>query len=97
MKHARPDYEGRFLDLGAPGHPDHVIPEDEPVLIVRGQDKAAPATARAWADENDALGGDSALSQLVRHHAVAIEQYQERTGRSKIADMPASSQEAPKA
>lgn len=88
MKHARPDYDGRFIDLGAPGHPDHVIPDDEPVLIVRGQDQAAPATARAWADENDRLGGDPALSAMIREHAGRIEQYQRETGRSKLADMP---------
>lgn len=88
MKHARPDYEGRFIDTGAPGYPDHVIPDDEPVLLVRGQDKAAPATARAWADENDRLGGDADMSDLVRAHADRIERYQSETGRSKLADMP---------
>lgn len=88
MKHARPDYEGRFVDNGAPGNPDHVIPEDEPVLLVRGQDKAAPATARAWAEENDRLGGDPMMSTLIRLHARRIEEYQEQTGRSKLADMP---------
>lgn len=89
MLHARPDYDGRFIDQGAPGHPDHVIPDDEPVLLVRGQDKAAPATARAWADENDRLGGDPSMSALVRDHAERIEEYQLRTGRSKLADRPA--------
>lgn len=88
MKHARPDYEGRFIDQGAPGHPDHVIPEDEPVLLVRGQDKAAPATARAWADENDRVGGDPEMSRLVREHADRIVEWQQATGRCKLADMP---------
>lgn len=89
MKHARPDYEGRFLDLGNPDRPDHKIPEDEPVLLVRGQDLAAPATARAWADENDRLGGDAEMSRLVREHADRINEWQQETGRYKLADMPA--------
>lgn len=88
MKHARPDYEGRFVDNGAPGRPDHVIPEDEPVLLVRGQDRAAPATARAWAEENDRLGGDPMMSTRVRQHALRIEEWQASTGKSKLADMP---------
>lgn len=88
MIHARADYEGRFLDQGAPGHPDHVIPDDEPVLLVRGQDLAAPATARFWAAENDRLGGDPQMSRIVREHAIAIEDYQALTGRAKLADMP---------
>lgn len=88
MRHARPDYEGRFIDTGAPGRPDHVIPDDEPVLLVRGQDRCAPATARRWADQNDAFGGDPEMSRLVREHAVLIEEWQALNG-SKLADMPA--------
>lgn len=88
MKHARPDYDGRFIDTGAHGRPDHKIPEDEPVLLVRGQDVCAPATARAWADENDARFGDAEMSRLVREHADAIEAWQRDTGRGKLADMP---------
>lgn len=89
MKHARPDYAGRFVDLGAPGHPDHVIPEDEPVLLVRGQDLCAVPTARCWADSNDALGGDPEMSRLVREHADRIQAWQDANpARAKLADMP---------
>ena len=35
MKHARPDYQKRIVDL------EHLIPEDEPVLLIRGQDEFA--------------------------------------------------------
>lgn len=88
MIHARPDYQNRFIDRGAPDQPDHVIPDDEPVLIIRGQDKAAQATALAWANENDRLGGDPMLSAMVREHIKRIDDYQQRTGRSKLADIP---------
>ena len=39
MRHARPDYN-RFQD------PENLIPQDEPVLLLRGQDKLAPKTLR---------------------------------------------------
>lgn len=42
MKHARKDYE-RFQD------PIGLIPEDEPVMLFRGQDKFAPIALVAYA------------------------------------------------
>lgn len=41
MKHAREDYN-RIQD------PDGLIPEMEPVFLIRGQDAAAPAAVRFW-------------------------------------------------
>ena len=41
MRHARPDYN-RFQD------PLNLIPADEPVFLLRGQDKLAPSTLRHW-------------------------------------------------
>ena len=78
MKHARSDYN-RFQD------PAGIIPEDEPVLILRGQDWAAPVAARAWADEHDRRGGDPGLSRVVRKHAEAMEAWPVK----KAADAPA--------
>lgn len=43
MRHAREDYN-RFQD------PAGIIPADEPVFLVRGQDLLAPATLRFWAN-----------------------------------------------
>lgn len=79
MKHARQDYD-RFQD------PSGKIPDDEPVLLIRGQDAAAPRALRAWADINDEIGGDSALSSLVREHANLMEEWQ-RNVAMKIADL----------
>lgn len=42
MKHAREDYN-RIQD------PEHKIPEDEPVFLLRGQDKVAASAVRYWA------------------------------------------------
>lgn len=88
MIHARPDYNGRFVDLGPNGDASRAIPSDEPILLIRGKDKAAPAAAEAWATENDRLGGDPRISAAVRLHARRIVGYQENTGLSKLADLP---------
>ena len=43
MKHAREDYN-RFQD------PEGLIPQDEPVFLLRGQDEFAPGLLRLYAD-----------------------------------------------
>lgn len=63
MIHARPDYNGRIQDSQG------VIPKDEPVFLIRGQDAAAADTVEFWAQRNDAIGGDPELSKLARQHA----------------------------
>lgn len=83
MKHARSDYD-RFQD------PDGLIPDDEPVFIVRGQDKSAPETLRAWAREHVRRSGSAVLAAAVRNHAVAMEVWQEKHG-AKVADAPRES------
>jgi hypothetical protein len=80
MRHANEKYNGRIIDRAG------IIPEDEPVCLLRGQDKAAPATLRAWADENDRLGGDPVLSYSMREHADLMEAWQKEHV-SKLADM----------
>lgn len=79
MRHARPDYE-RFQD------PAGIIPEDEPVFLVRGQDKAAPATLRAWAEEAGRLGANIDIIALVRQHVDAMEAWQ-RDQAAKVPDL----------
>ena len=57
MLHARKDYNEGKMDT---------IPEDEPVMLLRAQDKTAAATARHWAS----LQPDgSELAKLVLVHA----------------------------
>lgn len=80
MKHARHDYD-RIQD------PSGAIPADEPVFLLRGQDVSAPVAVRAWADDNDRVGGDPKLSSLARRQADAMEFWQEKRA-WKVADAP---------
>lgn len=79
MKHARADYD-RFQD------PAGLIPDDEPVFLVRGQDLAAPATMRAWADLALAHGASTDIVQRVREFAGYTEAWQV-ANRAKVPDL----------
>ena len=68
MKHARPDYE-RIQD------PSNLIPLDEPVFLIRAQDKNSGNTVRAWADLNDQNEGDPELSRLAREQARRMDEW----------------------
>lgn len=78
MKHARPDYN-RIQD------PAGKIPEDEPVFLLRGQDKAAPGAVRAYAEILESMGGDPVLVRQSREQAKRMEEWQAAV-RSKVAD-----------
>jgi len=80
VKHARDDYD-RIQD------PAGLIPEEEPVFLIRGQDACAPATLRFWAREAMMKGADRAIIDLVREHADAMEQWQAEHG-GKVPDLP---------
>jgi len=71
MKHARPDYN-RIQD------PENKIPQDEPVFVIRGQDKAGAAAVRAWAAINKAVGGDPYLSKLAIEHADLMDSWHKK-------------------
>lgn len=62
MKHARPDYD-RFQD------PAGLIPDDEPVMLFRGQDKYAARLVRTYADWVAEGGGDPEIVARCRAHA----------------------------
>lgn len=66
MLHARLDYN-RIQD------PEGRIPANEPVFLIRAQDVVSGDAVRAWADLNDAAGGDPTLSRLAREHAVRMD------------------------
>jgi hypothetical protein len=68
MKHAREDYM-RIQD------PEKKIPDDEPVFLIRAQDRASGPTVRAWADINESIGGDIELSRLAREHAKLMDDW----------------------
>lgn len=83
MKHARPDYD-RIQD------PEHIIPEDEPVFLLRAQDKFAVAAVRHYADSiaADTLAPSASqdISKLARQWADTMEDYAREHG--KYPDMP---------
>ncbi len=64
MKHAREDYN-RIQD------PANLIPDDEPVFLLRGQDLAAPHAIAAWVEKAHSLGAskeitDAAIDQIAK-------------------------------
>jgi hypothetical protein len=62
MRHARVDYD-RIQD------PSGLIPEDEPVFLLRGQDRHASSTLEHYAERLSAAGGDPQMVRLVLEHA----------------------------
>jgi hypothetical protein len=80
MKHARGDYD-RIQD------PDGLIPDDEPVFLVRGQDVAGPETLRAWCRIAAAAGAEMDILNLVEDHANRMEAWQ-RDVAQKVPDLP---------
>lgn len=59
MKHARADYD-RIQD------PAGLIPADEPVFLLRGQDRFAALAVEIYADIVAANGGDAELVRRCR-------------------------------
>lgn len=62
MKHARPDYQ-RIQD------PAGLIPAEEPVFLLRGQDPHASFAVRAWAAAVEDAGGSPEIVTRARNHA----------------------------
>jgi len=79
MKHARKDYQKRIQDNA------NLIPENEPVFFLRGQDVLAPETIRFWARKLQAAGGDSVLVAQALDQAVKMEEWQ-KSVKSKLPD-----------
>jgi len=85
MKHAREDYKDRFEDtLGK-------IPDDEPVFLIRGQDRFGPSALNYYAQlvhQNARNPGDHAFARLVERQAAIMEDYQQIKRRVKFPDAP---------
>lgn len=62
MKHSREDY-ARIQD------PLGIIPQEEPVFLLRAQDISAADTVEFWATLNEERGGDPKASRDARLHA----------------------------
>lgn len=68
MRHARPDYN-RIQDLSGK------IPADEPVFLLRGQDKLAADTVRFWAFAAERKKLDPEMIHIARAHAAIMESW----------------------
>lgn len=79
MKHARSDYNGRIVDL------ENKIPIEEPVFLLRGQDKLAPKLLLMWAMELRLQGGDPSMAEEAERHAQLMIEWQ-KTHRVKTPD-----------
>lgn len=80
MKHAREDYN-RIQD------PENKIPQDEPVFLLRGQDKTAPQILRLWAAaQRNNPRVDPQIIYITEQHAIAMENWQKEHG-DKWADL----------
>jgi hypothetical protein len=80
MKHSRSDYD-RFQD------PAGLIPEDEPVFIIRGQDVVGPDAVRAWASLAASAGADQRIVNAALDHASLMNDWHLKHN-AKIPDMP---------
>jgi hypothetical protein len=76
MKHAREDYN-RIQD------PAGLIPEDEPVFLIRGQDLVGAEAVRAYAFLHQNHGGSDTVYESAMKHAHAMESW----AKKKLADL----------
>ncbi len=69
MKHARIDYD-RIQD------PENKIPEDEPVFLLRAQDKTAAQIVRLWAHaQRNLVDADPEAIRLAEQHANLMDEW----------------------
>jgi len=80
MIHGRKDYTKKIQDA-FPGF----IPFNEPVFLIRGQDKVGAEVVRFWAKRAKEEGADPALIRKVLRHATKMEKWPKK----KVADCPA--------
>jgi hypothetical protein len=80
VKHARDDYN-RIQD------PAGLIPDDEPVFLLRGQDKYAGKIIELYADFVEMNDGDPEIVRLTREQAKRMRDWPKH----KVPDLPAQS------
>lgn len=79
MKHAREDYNRIQDPLG-------LIPDDEPVFLIRAQDKVSGDAVRAWVALAEKAGANSDILFLAQEHAKKMDAWSKR----KIPDVDLS-------
>ena len=78
MIHARKDYTARIQDSA------NLIPENEPVFLIRAQDHVGHQAVRAWAHFHRLNGGSDLAYTLAMSHADLMEAWPKK----KAADVP---------
>ena len=78
MLHARNDYNERIQDSAK------LIPDEEPVFLIRGQDQVGRLAVRAWAHLHRINGGSDTAYELAMAHADKMESWPKH----KVADVP---------
>lgn len=73
--------------------PENKIAEDEPVFLLRAQDKLAPAVLRHWAGLHVIFDGDPVLTEMIRAFSYQMEDWQKKNG-CKVPDLPKQEGEA---
>lgn len=81
MLHAREDYN-RFQD------PLGLIPENEPVFLLRAQDRFAPELLLRWAAKVRLNGGNPEMAKIVEEHAQKMIDWQMGGKGYKMPDLP---------
>lgn len=78
MKHGRKDYNERLQDSCS------IIPDDEPVFLLRAQDMFAAGCVELWAQLAENAGVDADTVAAVRAHAQAMRNWPVK----KLPDTP---------
>lgn len=81
MRHARKDYQERIIDLAG------LIPDREPVLLLRAQDVAALPTILAYVHHAARAGAAQELIDSVARHAELFRLWQQ-DHRVHVPDLP---------
>lgn len=82
MKHARTDYDERVQDSQG------IIPMDEPVFLIRGQDPAAYFTLSQYAATVEDLGAAPDFVKSIREHAKKMEDWYKNLTKRHVPDAP---------
>lgn len=80
MKHTREDYNRRIQDS------EGKIPEDEPVFLLRAQDKIAPEVVARWVELAEYEKADPNIIRAARAQVQAMLVWQYNHG-SKVPDL----------
>lgn len=81
MLHARSDYQERIQDSA------NLIPEDEPVFLLRAQDVVAPEVVSYWIELAKDSGALPNIIEAAKKHVGLMVEWQREHG-MKIPDMP---------